>query len=501
MSAPNLLAAALLFVVALHAVFELSLHRPKGSPLPVAAPVTPRARQIKVARVRHPGFDRTGARVATIVTVAVLILLVPSRGAPPYAGPPILVVDPETVSAGSVVSISGAGFEDHLQGQLALDGDTSGMPWYRVRGNGTFDEEFTLAPNVGVGPHVVSALGPEVVASVIITVLGQLDSLTPTPTPSPTLAPTPAPSPTPTPTPTPSPTLTPTPAPPPAAETDPVLMAAGDIACDPSDSNFNAGNGTSNACAQLDTSRLLATATAVQTIGDNQYAAGSLSNFLASYDLSWGVYQAKTHPAIGNHEGTSSDSGVGYCSYFGAAAHCNASGNQDGAGYYSYDLGSWHVIVLNSNCTVAGGCGTDSPQYNWLVSDLAASTAACTMAVWHQPRFSSGNHGSDTSFTPFWQALIDANAEIVLNGHDHDYERFAPQDANGMASVSGLTEFVVGTGGKNHYAFSTPIANSLVRNSDTYGVASFTLHPSGWDWAFVPEAGETFTDAGAGSCH
>jgi hypothetical protein len=300
--------------------------------------------------------------------------------------------------------------------------------------------------------------------------------------------------------PTPAPTSIPSPTP--TSGTDPILMAAGDIACDPADSNFNNGFGTTNACRQLYTSDLLGPATAVQILGDNQYDAASLSNMLASYDLSWGRFKAKTHPAIGNHEGEALGSGTGYCAYFGAAAHCNASGNQNGGAWYSYSLGSWHIIVLNSNCTAAGGCEVGSPEYNWLVSDLAANNGACTLAVWHHPRFSSGNHGSDTRFVPFWQALHDANAEIVLDGHDHTYERFLPQTPDGTLDLSrGIQEFVVGSGGKNHYGFGTIIPNSAARNSDTFGVLRLTLHPTGWDWQFVPEADHTYTDAGSRTCH
>ena len=218
MSAPDLLAAGILCVIAISAILRLSLHRPRASLSPVAVRATPPARPPTVAR---PGGrrNRTTARIATIVTAAVLVLLTPTLAAPPYSGPPELLADPQTASLGGVVSIDGAGFEDHLQGQLALDGDTGGMPTFRVRGNGTFHEDVTLPQSVGVGPHVVSALAPELLASVTITVIAEPVSPTPTAVPVATPTPTPAPvtpSPTPTPTPapvTPSPTPTPTPAP------------------------------------------------------------------------------------------------------------------------------------------------------------------------------------------------------------------------------------------------------------------------------------------------
>jgi len=283
-----------------------------------------------------------------------------------------------------------------------------------------------------------------------------------------------------------------------------VIAAAGDIVCDPIDANFNGGLGTANACAQMRTSDLLVASgfDAVLTLGDNQYDAGSLTNFNTAYEPSWGRAKAITNPAIGNHEGTSSGSGRGYCSYFGGAAHCNANGSQDGAAYYSFDVGTWHLIVLNSNCTVAGGCGAGSPEEQWLRADLAAHGNQCTLAYWHHPRWSSGNHGSNSSYDAFWRDLYNAGADVVLNGHDHDYERFAPQNPDGAADAAkGIREFVVGTGGKNHYGFATVAANSEIRNADTFGVLKLTLHAAGYEWQFVPEASRTFTDAGSSSCH
>ena len=301
--------------------------------------------------------------------------------------------------------------------------------------------------------------------------------------------PTPEPSPEPTPNPSPSSSVT--------------LVAAGDIACDPASGSFNGGNGTSSSCKQKATSDLIAAAhpDAVLTLGDNQYDAGVFDKFMTSYDLSWGKFKALTYPAIGNHEGQQTGSGRGYCQYFGSAAHCNASGSQDGAAYYSYNLGAWHVVALNSNCTVAGGCGVSSAQYKWLVADLAANPTKCTLAYWHHPRFSSGEHGNNSSMSALWQALYDARAEVVLSGHDHDYERFAPQDASGHADTRGLRQFVVGTGGKTHYGVNRPIANSEVNNDTTYGVLELTLNANSYDWRFAPEPGKSFSDAGSADCH
>jgi hypothetical protein len=233
----------------------------------------------------------------------------------------------------------------------------------------------------------------------------------------------------------------------------------------------------------------------VFTLGDNVYNSGSADEYSRCYAPTWGEFRDRTYPALGNHEyGTSG--AAGYFAYFGGAAH------PEGA-YYSYDLGAWHIIVLNSECSQVGGCDAGSPQADWLKADLAAHPAACTLAMWHQPRFSSGSHGSNDAYQVFWQELFDANADVVLSGHDHDYERFAAQDPRGVADpVRGIREFVVGTGGKSHYPFSGNFAaNSEAHNADTFGVLKLTLRPNAYDWQFIPEAGKTFTDSGTASCH
>ena len=274
-----------------------------------------------------------------------------------------------------------------------------------------------------------------------------------------------------------------------------MIAAAGDIACDPSDGNFSGKSiGT---CQMRATSDLLVNGglAAVLTLGDNQYESNTYTNYLKSFDPTWGRVKALIHPAIGNHEYLTSKA-AGYFQYFGAAAGSATTG------YYSYDIGAWHLIALNSNCSQVGGCGAGSPQEKWLRADLAAHPTACTLAYWHHPRFSSGEHGSNASTQPLFQALYDAGAEIVLGGHDHDYERFAPQTPTGKADPArGIRQFVVGTGGKNHYGFKTPIANSEVRSDTTYGVLKLTLHPAGYDWQFAPQAGGTFSDAGSAACH
>jgi hypothetical protein len=168
-------------------------------------------------------------------------------------------------------------------------------------------------------------------------------------------------------------------------------------------------------------------------------------------------------------------------------------------GYYSYDLGAWHVISLNSNISMSA----QSAQGRWLRADLAATTARCVLAYWHHPRFSSGNeHGSEPKTEPLWQALDDYGAEIIISGHEHNYERFAPQTASGVADPDrGIRLFVVGTGGADHYSFGPPIANSEVRNGDTWGVLQLTLWPDAYTWRFIPVPGRTFGDSGRGSCH
>jgi hypothetical protein len=272
-----------------------------------------------------------------------------------------------------------------------------------------------------------------------------------------------------------------------AATGDPVIVAAGDIACPPGTA-VSATN-----CHQGATSNLLAGATAVLTLGDAQYPAASLADFQAVFHPTWGRFKAITHPTSGNHEYNTAGA-AGYYDYFGAAA------GPRGKGYYSYDLGAWHLIAINSNCTQVGGCNAGSAQERWLRADLAASAARCTLAYWHHPLFSSGTHGSDPRTAPLWQALYEHGADVVLTGHDHNYQRFAPQTASGVADPRGIREFVVGTGGRGHYAVNTPIANQEVAKTGTFGVLKLTLHALSYDWAFVPESGAAFTDSGSASC-
>ena len=229
----------------------------------------------------------------------------------------------------------------------------------------------------------------------------------------------------------------------------------------------------------------------VFTAGDNAYENGAAADYANCYNPSWGRHKARTHPAPGNHE-YSTAGAAGYFGYFGAAA-----GDPD-KGYYSYTLGAWHIIVLNSNLATNAG----SPQETWLRADLAARPVKCTLAIWHHPRFSSGPHGSSTAVQPLWDDLYAANADVVIVGHDHLYERFAPQTPTGQADAArGIREFVAGTGGAGLYVFATPAPNSQVKNNTTHGVLKLTLYGDRYDWKFVPVAGSSFTDSGTGRCH
>jgi hypothetical protein len=270
-----------------------------------------------------------------------------------------------------------------------------------------------------------------------------------------------------------------------------VLIAVGDIA--------DCGTRSDEATAAL----VRGMAGTIATLGDHVYDNGSKQEFAACYDPTWGRVKSRTRPAPGNHDyGTSG--GQGYFDYFGGAA------GERGKGYYSYDHGAWHIVVLNSNCVEVGGCGANSPQARWLRRDLIAGSATCTLAYWHHPLFSSGKkHGGDEAMKPAWEILYAAGADIVLSGHEHNYERFAPQDPQGRPDRRhGIRQFVVGTGGAGLYGFGRSLKTSEVRESRTFGVLALTLLPTGYDWAFVPAASRPdrpqwrpFTDAGSADCH
>jgi hypothetical protein len=230
--------------------------------------------------------------------------------------------------------------------------------------------------------------------------------------------------------------------------------------------------------------------------GDLAYSDGSSAQFQDCYGKTWGRFKDRTRPAPGNHEYHTANAS-GYFTYFGKSV------GDPNSGWYSYELGAWHIIAINSDCSDIGGCNAGSREERWLRDDLKAHPTHCTLAYWHHPLFSSGKaHGNDPEMKPLWQALYDAEADVVVNGHDHDYERFAPQDPNGDRDlVRGIREFVVGTGGKNLRPFRTPLPNSEIRSSEAFGVLKLTLRPKTYDWEFVPVAGETFRDSGSGVCH
>ena len=319
-----------------------------------------------------------------------------------------------------------------------------------------------------------------------------------------------------------TPTASATPTPSPSPSTTPtggaLVAAVGDMACSSTSSSFKGGLGTSTSCRQQAVADLLAgrNLSAFLPLGDTQYECGDLAEFRASYDLAWGPLLDISRPVVGNHEyGTSCgrNDASGFFTYFGDRA------GTDGRGWYSYDIGGWHLIALNSECSYGttgvpvGGCSTSSPQYTWLQQDLAAHPNRCTLAYWHEPRWTSGKHGNAQSMTDIWNLLVTSGAELTLAGHNHSYERFeplgtavkdtstSPSYQNPTPDPNGMRAFVVGTGGKTHYDFTTPMLDGeVVRNGDTFGVLLLTLGDGTYSWEFVPEAGKTFTDSGSGVC-
>lgn len=299
-----------------------------------------------------------------------------------------------------------------------------------------------------------------------------------TPTASPTSAPTPSPTASPTASPLPTSTPSPTPIPTPSGS-DPVILAAGDIA----------SSGSGDAATALILEGQPGT---ILTLGDNAYPDGSLTGYLAYYDPTWGRYLARTRPVMGNHEYLCCPGAEDARAYFGSLFH-------------SYDIGTWHLIALDAGiCDTRqiAACDAGSLQERWLQADLAAHPNTCTLVYWHQPRWSSGStHGSSARMQAFWADVVAGQADVVLTGHEHNYERFAPMDAAGGSDPNGVREFVVGTGGAGLYPFGTPLSNSEVRYNGGFGVLRMTLHPGNYDWQFLSVAGNSFTDSGTGQCH
>lgn len=280
-----------------------------------------------------------------------------------------------------------------------------------------------------------------------------------------------------------------------AGPTDPVLVGAGDIASCAQENDEQTAVLLDQVVATGDESGV---ETVVFAAGDNAYENGSLEEFEQCYGPTWGRHKDRTRPATGNHEYATVNAD-GYFQYFGEAAGDPAEG------YYSFDLGTWHVVILNTSdhCQTVD-CAAGSAQEQWLRADLAASDAFCTLAIWHDPLFTSGPRGSSARYViPFWRALYEFGADVVVNGHEHNYERFAPQTADGLLGTAhGIRQFVVGTGGNGHRSFESPRApHSEVADDATYGVIQLTLHPAGYDWEFIPIAGEVFRDSGSDECH
>jgi calcineurin-like phosphoesterase family protein len=296
-----------------------------------------------------------------------------------------------------------------------------------------------------------------------------------------------------TPTPVPSPLPIPSPDPPRLA----TLAAAGDIVCAP---------GSRDPCRDVETLAVVESLNPdlVLPLGDNQYESGTASEYSVVYNLSWGRLRSRSRPVPGNHEYQGQEGNArGYYDYFnGVGAYTGIAGDRD-KGYYSFDFADWHFIALNSNCNyLRGGCGAGGFQEKWLREDLQRNQRPCTLAYSHHPRFSSGTNGSSRELQPLWQALYEGGADVYLAGHDHHYERFAPQRADGMSDPDrGLREFVVGTGGRSITPFRTILPNSEVQDTTSFGVLVLRLGPTGYGWRFMATTGMPLADSGTATCH
>ena len=323
-----------------------------------------------------------------------------------------------------------------------------------------------------------------------------------------------------------------------AASTDPVVAAAGNIACDPTNPAFNNGIGTTTACRMKAVSNLLLRTDGVTpryatvlALGDTQYTCGGLAAYQRSYGPTWGRVYAVTHPVVGDKDYRTTKNApgatdctappgraAGFFSYFSGLAGPQPGATPGSGAYYSFNVpdgctpdgvnACWHLIALNGNCAKAPGCDPGTTQYEWLAADLAAhpnSVYGCTLAFWHWPRFSSGTHGSDPAYDAIWRLLYADGVEVVLNAHEHTYERFARIDPDGNPDPQGMREFIVGTGGASHVRFpsASRLPTSLKSNDNTFGILALTLHLNGYDWRFRPEPGHTFTDVSVNPtpCH
>ena len=279
---------------------------------------------------------------------------------------------------------------------------------------------------------------------------------------------------------------------PPAQQTRPAppktLVVAGDISCEQGSPK------TTYNCRSDDTAALVTSIKpdAVLTVGDNQYPKGELVSYQQAYDKTWGAFKDSTYPTPGNHEyGTPEASG--YFDYFGARA------GEPGKGYYSYKIGDWLFVALNSEIAVSSG----SEQLTWLEQELKNNPSTCTLAYWHKPRFSTGGHASDPTYDALWRVLYAQGVDIVVNGHSHNYERYLPQNPDGVYDPEkGITEFVSGMGGYGLEGLSTPLSNLVTRQNHAFGVLKLSLYPKSAHYQFVPIPGQqTFTDTGTVACH
>ncbi len=276
--------------------------------------------------------------------------------------------------------------------------------------------------------------------------------------------------------------------PPQVAKHDYVVMAVGDIACGPNDQDKD--------CQDKRTAELIKSTNpdALFLLGDLQYQDGKSEDFQKFFGSTWQQFNSLAYPTPGNHDYLTPGA-TGYFNFYQ-----NFYKNKQNKDYYSFNIGPWHLISLNSNCWAVAGCLADTPQEKWLVKDLQDNPSKCTLAFWHHPFYTSGRQENLTAYRDFWKDLYNSGADVVLNGHEHLYERFAPQDNLGNKNDKGIREFVVGTGGINLYSFQKIQPNSEFRDNKDFGVLKLTLHSSSYDWQFISIDNQVL-DAGSGQCH
>lgn len=274
-----------------------------------------------------------------------------------------------------------------------------------------------------------------------------------------------------------------------------IVVAAGDIAC--------GSEAPAEATCEYAATAGLATAAdpdAVLALGDLQYEHGALDDFNRFYHPTWGVLRGRTYPVPGNHE-YEMPGASGYFDYFNGVGVDSGRAGHRSRGYYGFTLGSWRVLALNSYCQAVGGCGAGSPQERWVRAELAADTATCTMAIWHHASFSSSHRSPDLSMRDIWQALQEANVDLVLASHTHNYERFAPMNAAGVRdNTRGIPSIVIGTGGKDLHAFVNDHPHRLAGSARSFGILRLILRDTDYSWEFIPVEPDGFTDSGSGIC-